>query len=182
MAGTYVALVRGINVGRAKRVAMSDLRKLVEGLGYRDVRTLLNSGNIVFTAPSAVRGDPAARIQKSLAARLGVSARVMLLSAAEIGAVVSQNPLAHVAVDPSRFLVAVPADQADLARLKPLTAQKWSPEEISLGKHVAYLWCARGILESPLLTAMNKVLEDRVTTRNFATMMKLHALVGGTRQ
>ena len=53
----YVALFRGINVGRAKRVAMADLRTLFEGLGYGDVRTLLNSGNVVFSAPATTRPE-----------------------------------------------------------------------------------------------------------------------------
>ena len=58
-----VALIRGINVGRAKRVAMADLRALVEGLGYRDVDTLLNSGNVVFTVPAGMKGTPSSRIE-----------------------------------------------------------------------------------------------------------------------
>jgi uncharacterized protein (DUF1697 family) len=58
MSATHVALLRGINVGKAKRVAMADLRALLEELGYADVRTLLNSGNVVFTAPRAAKGDP----------------------------------------------------------------------------------------------------------------------------
>jgi len=77
-----VALLRGINVGRAKRLAMADLRALVEDLGYGDVRTLLNSGNIIFTVPRTKRGDAAARIEKAIASRLGVSARVYVLTAA----------------------------------------------------------------------------------------------------
>jgi uncharacterized protein (DUF1697 family) len=51
-----VGLIRGINVGRAKRVAMADLRALVESLGYGEVKTLLNSGNVVFTAPGGTTG------------------------------------------------------------------------------------------------------------------------------
>ena len=72
MAATHVALLRGINVGRAKRVAMADLRSLVERLGYTDVRTLLNSGNVVFTSTSARSGGAEARIEAAIAARLGV--------------------------------------------------------------------------------------------------------------
>jgi uncharacterized protein (DUF1697 family) len=67
--GYQVALLRGINVGRAKRVAMADLRALVESLGYGDARTLLNSGNVVFAVPAAAKGDAASRIEKSLATR-----------------------------------------------------------------------------------------------------------------
>jgi uncharacterized protein (DUF1697 family) len=73
MACRRVALIRGINVGRAKRVAMADLIALVESLGYQDVRTLLNGGNIVFTAPGAIT-RAAVRIENELASRLGVSA------------------------------------------------------------------------------------------------------------
>src|SRR5438445_10847766 len=92
VANRYVALFRGINVGRAKRIAMADLRALMEALGYRDVRTLLNSGNVVFTDPRAARGDVAARIEKAVAERTGVSARITVLSAAELAAAPDANP------------------------------------------------------------------------------------------
>src|SRR5688572_11970726 len=104
MTGRHVALLRGINVGRAKRVAMADLRALVEGLGYGDVRTLLNSGNVVFTVRRAAKSDPASRIEKALAAQLGIASRVTVLTAPELAAVVEQNPLLKVADDPSRLL------------------------------------------------------------------------------
>lgn len=105
-----VALSRGINVGRAKRLAMGDLRALVEDLGYGEVRTLLNSGNIVFTVPSTARRNAAARIEKALASRLGVSARVTVLTAAEVVAAVRDNPLSDVTDNPSRLPVMVLAD------------------------------------------------------------------------
>ena len=103
-------MLRGINVGRAKRLAMADLRALVEDLGYGDVRTLLNSGNIIFTVPSKKRGNAATRIEKAIASQLGVSARVTVLTAAEVVAAVRDNPLSEVANNPSRLLVMVLAD------------------------------------------------------------------------
>jgi uncharacterized protein (DUF1697 family) len=172
--GTHVALIRGINVGTAKRVAMADLRKLVEELGYRDVRTVLNSGNVVFAGPA--RGDPAARIEKTLVDRLGVAARVTVLTAAEMAAVVAKNPLLEIADNPSRLLVAVLRDPADRKKLQPLTKQDWSPEALAVGQRVAYLWCADGILASKLAEAVNRALGDGVTARNWATVQKLHAL------
>ena len=66
---TQVALLRGVNVGAAKRVAMADLRALVEGLGYGGVRTLLNSGNVVYDAPGVAPAAAAARIERVLANR-----------------------------------------------------------------------------------------------------------------
>ena len=172
---TRVALLRGVNVGRAKRIAMADLRALVAGLGYGDVRTLLNSGNVVFRAPSAVRGDPAARIERALADDLGIASRVTVLDARALALVVEQNPLAGV-VDPARLLVALWKDPDDRARLLALAREDWSPDRLAVGERAAYLGCTAGILESALATALGKRLGDAVTTRNWATVMKLHAL------
>ena len=88
-----VALLRGINVGTAKRIAMVDLRQVFEDLGYRDVRTLLNSGNVVFTVDKSRGGADGTRIQKVIADRLGVSARVIVLNRKEVAAAVEENPL-----------------------------------------------------------------------------------------
>ena len=176
MAGRLVGLLRGINVGRAKRVAMADLRALVEGLGYRDVRTLLNSGNVVFTAPRTAPHAAAARIEKALAAGLGVSSRVTVLSAAEVAASVAECPLLDIANDPSRLLVAFLRDPADRSKVEPLLRQDWGPEALAVGTRVAYLWCPDGMLDGRLAEAVGRALGDGVTTRNWATVRKLRAL------
>src|SRR5262245_18172142 len=80
----YVALFRGINVGKAKRIAMADLRALLEELGYRDVKTLLNSGNAVFGGRAAPADRHAARIRAAVAKQLGVDALVIIKSAEEV--------------------------------------------------------------------------------------------------
>ena len=176
MADKQVALIRGINVGRAKRVAMSDLRVIVTELGYSSVCTLLNSGNVVFVAPDTDTLTSATCIEEVLLTRLGVSARVIVLTAEELATVVADNPLVGVADDPTRLLVTVLANQADRARLEPLAEQDWAPEVLATGERVAYLWCPEGVLASRLAKAVGKVLGDAVTTRNWATVMKLHAL------
>jgi len=173
-----VALIRGINVGRAKRVAMADLRVLMTELGYREVRTVLNSGNVVFTSPPGRGADAAARIEKGLVRRLGISARVMVLTAAELDVVIAENPLTKIAQNPSCLMVFVLGDPADRARLKPLTEQAWAPEALAVGRRVAYLWCPEGIIASRLAGAVGRVLGDAVTARNWATMNKLHILMG----
>lgn len=172
----HVALFRGINVGRAKRVAMADLRALIERLGYGDVRTLLNSGNVVFGAPGVAAGDAASRIEKALASKLSVASRVTVLRATEIDSIVKDNPLLDVSDDPSRLMVAFLANPADRARLAPMTRQRWTPDAIALGRRVAYLWCPRGMLESPVAKEVGRVLGDAVTTRNWATVLKIHDL------
>jgi uncharacterized protein (DUF1697 family) len=179
MANRQIALLRGINVGRAKRVAMADLRALVEGLGYTDVRTLLNSGNVVFTAPRGTPAQAATRIEKALAADLGVTARVTVLTAQELADAVAENPLLTVADNDSRLLVAVLNDPADRSKLAPLTKQDWGPEVLAVGTRVAYLWCPDGVLASRVGEAINRALRDSVTARNWATVLKLQALTQG---
>lgn len=176
MTGRQVALLRGINVGRAKRVAMADLRAVVEGLGYRDVRTLLNSGNVTFTVPGTDRADAAPRIEAAITKRLGVLTRVTVLTAAELAAAIDENPLLAVATNPSRLLVTVLTVPADRSRLAPLARQDWAPEALAIGRRVAYLWTPEGILVSQLAAAVNRVLGDAATSRNWATMLKLRAL------
>ena len=180
MTGRLVALLRGINVGRAKRVAMADLRSLVSGLGYRDVATVLNSGNVLLTAPGVAPGDAAAAIEGALAARVGVRARVTVLRAEELAAAVADNPLGGVATDPSRLLVAFLQSPADRSRVEPLLAEDWSPEALALGRRVAYLWCPGGVLASRLPEAIGHALGDAVTIRNWATVTRLHALAGAS--
>src|SRR5205085_1030992 len=155
---------------------MADLRVLLTSFGYTDVRTLLNSGNVVFTAPRTAPADAAARIEAGLAQQIGVPARVTVLTAAELAAAVADNPLRDVAADPARFLVALPIDPADRGKVKPLLKEDWAPEALALGARVAYLWCTDGILESRLLGAVGRALGGAVTTRNWTTLTKLHAL------
>jgi uncharacterized protein (DUF1697 family) len=177
MAGTMIALIRGINVGKAKRVAMAELRALAESLGCTDVRTLLNSGNVVFTAPAGVSADEAGtRISEGMAQKLGVPARVMVITARELGEIVAGNPLPQAEAEPSRFLVAVLASIADRVKLEPLTKEEWAPDALALGTRVAYLWCAGGILESRLVDAVGRATRDGATTRNWATITRLNAL------
>jgi uncharacterized protein (DUF1697 family) len=176
LAGTQVALIRGINVGRAKRIAMADLRAVFEKLGFRDVRTLLNSGNVVFSGGRSSPVAAATRIENTIAKELGVSARVTVLTAEELAAAVEENPVRQAADNPSRFLLAVLRDPADRTKLVSLAKRDWTPEAVALGTRVAYLWCADGILASALGTAVGKALGDGVTARNWTTMLKLNSL------
>jgi uncharacterized protein (DUF1697 family) len=177
MSQRYVALIRGINVGRAKRVSMADLKALFEGLGYREVRTLLNSGNVVFSAPGSARRTAAAKIEKAFVARVGFAARVFVLGADEIAAALDENPFGKSATDPSRLMVTLIAESADRAALKALAKQSWTPDRVAIGTLAVYQWCPNGMAESKLAEALAKQLGEAGTTRNWATLSKLHALV-----
>jgi uncharacterized protein (DUF1697 family) len=144
----YIALWRGINVGKAKRLAMADLKALLGELGATDVKTLLNSGNAVFDSRKKIGAD---KIRAAVRERLGVDAAVILKTASEWGAIAATHGMAE-ADDPSRLLVAITKD-------------------------AAYLWCGNGILESKAAARLLKRLGEAGTTRNWATVSKLNAQV-----
>lgn len=178
MSVTRIALLRGINVGRAKRIAMADLRRLFEELGYGDVRTLLNSGNVIFTANAAGRADVAARLENAIADRLGVTTSVVVLSPRELSDAIRGDPFAGTADDPARLLLMVCRDTSAVSRMKPIAAETWAPEAVAIRGRVAFLWCPGGIATSPLWAAANRALAGSATARNLTTMTKILAVAG----
>lgn len=174
--GRRAALLRGVNVGKAKRISMADLRSLVEGLGFGEVGTLLNSGNVVFSAAGTDLALALA-IEQALAARTGIQSRVTVLDAADLDALVAENPLPARFQDPARLLAAFTRDAADHRRLEELAGRDWETEAMALGQRAGFLWCPEGTLSSPLWAAVNRT---GVTSRNWATVLKLQALVRGS--
>lgn len=173
----YVVLLRGVNVGRAKRVAMADFSALLTDLGYGAVRTLLNSGNAVFTGPAGQAAAHGTRVQQALHQRLGVDAATLVKSGAQWSAVCAHNPLAGDCTDPARLLVALAPDAGTLAGLAPLAALVAAPERFHLGADAAYLWCPAGILACRAAEALVGKPGRAVTSRNWATVLKLQALL-----
>lgn len=180
MIGRKVAFLRGVNVGRAKRLAMADFRSLIEALGYTNVRTLLNSGNAVFDAPGVSDLEAARRIERALLERLDVRSRTTVLAAEAVARIVEGNPLGEQALEnPSRLLVAMLGSASEPEKLAVLAERDWSPDKLALAPSVAYLWLPQGILASPLSEAVARVLGEAVTMRNWGTISKLHALATG---
>ena len=172
----YIALLRGVNVGRAKRVAMADLRKLIADLGYTEVRSVLNSGNIVFSADEVDPGAAAAAIEEALVLKLGVAARVTVLAGEDLAAVLAENSLLPVANDHARLLVFLLPDAAAREAVAPLCERDWGEGALALGQRAAYVWCPDGVLDSAAAAALGKQLGDATTSRNWNTLCKLYAL------
>ena len=165
---TSIALLRGINVGPSSRIAMADLRDLCESLGLSNVRTLLQSGNVLFDGSITP-----ARLEKAIVSRFGYSSRVLILTGAEFTRVLNENPLLDVADDPSKmvitFLEAVPAG-IELPDVEP-------PERIALTDRALYQWCPDGILKSTVSPAFWRSLGPRVTSRNLRTADRIAAML-----
>ncbi|MES3025241.1 MAG: DUF1697 domain-containing protein [Pseudomonadota bacterium] len=171
----YIALLRGINVGKAKRVAMLELRALMEELGYTGVTTLLNSGNVVFEAARTDSAKAAAAIEKAIENHFKFPVPVIVITARELRTAIAENPFPEAAATPSQYLVAFAAETAPMVKAQALLAQSWSPDALAIRDKTAYVWCAGGILESALAQAFTRATGPAITTRNWATMLKLQA-------
>lgn len=169
-------LLRGVNVGKARRVPMAGLRALLADFGYGDVATVLNSGNAVFRATGGTPASHAARIARGLAAQMQLAVPVIVRPARELAAVVADCPFAVAPEDHSRLLAAFAQDRSTLASLAKVEALVEPPERFAIGRHCAYLLCGRGILGSRAAAALLGKVGPSVTTRNWATVLKLQAL------
>jgi uncharacterized protein (DUF1697 family) len=177
----FVALLRGVNVGKANRIAMEAFRRLLQDLGFSDVRTLLNSGNAVFTSTARSPDAHARAIETALQEGFGLSIQVVVKSASAFEAAVAGNPIVPQAEDHSQFLVAFSQESQCLERLSLLTSLVQPPERFHIGKHAAYLHCARGMLKSKAASALLGKAGHGVTTRNWATVLKLNDLLHESR-
>lgn len=174
---THLALLRGINVGRAKRVAMADLRAIVEDLGFTSVKTVLNSGNVLFAAEKRISAKPTAEaIQKAVATRTGVDAKVTVLTVAELAEAVTGNPLAKIATEQRRLQVAILDGARTAFALRPLLAETWKPEALAVAGRFAWMWCPDGVIASRLYKAVDRAAGDLATVRNLATLTRLRGV------
>ncbi len=176
----YVVLLRGINVGKAKRVPMAELRELLGELGYTAVKTHLNSGNAIVTGPDAGTDEQAARIGTAIAERFGFEVRCVVLSGPELHAVLDAHPLADVATDGSRMMALFLSADPDPALLTEHDLVALDPDRARLGPRVIYQWCPDGVLKAPPVAAFaEKHLGVVVTGRNWNTATKLADLLAG---
>jgi uncharacterized protein (DUF1697 family) len=174
----YALLIRGINVGGNKKVAMADLRELLTGLGHNEVRTLLQSGNAVFTAAGGSPTDLAGQIEVCISERLGLSVRCLVRSPAELRAVVAGNPFLDVMTSGSRMMALFMSARPDPGLLAAHDPAALDPDRAAIGDGVIYQWCPDGVLAAPAVgTFVEKNLKVAVTARNWNTVTKLVALL-----
>ena len=173
----FAVLLRGVNVGKANRVPMAEFRALLEALGHSDVKTLLNSGNAVFTSPRRSADKLADEIGAGLRERFGVTTPVVVKSASELQAIVEGNPIVPPEAEHGRFLVAFAMGPDRLTALESLRPLLLPGERLAVTAHAAYLHCANGLLESRAGEALLGKVGKGVTSRNWGTVIKLAALV-----
>jgi uncharacterized protein (DUF1697 family) len=190
MAASHVALLRGINLAGKNRVAMGDLRALVTELGHADVSTYIQSGNVLFTAaPNADTAALARAMSAAIAAKLGVTSPVVVVSREELAQIVAANPFPD-EPDPRRVhavLLSEPpgvelADKIEEALAK--SAAKGSRDDIRSIGRALYLHTPDGFGNSDLSVGLMRIVAAPKagltgTARNWATTTKLLRLCGG---
>jgi uncharacterized protein (DUF1697 family) len=155
---------------------MADLRLLLTNLGYKQVTTLLNSGNAVFCAPSGPSSKFAQAIAKALTDEFKFDVSVVVKSGEEMRKIVEENSLAFAADDHSRLLAVFAQTSSGFACLAGVADLVVPTEQFLIGKHAAYIHCTNGILQSRAGVALLGKVGKTVTTRNWATVLKLQAL------
>jgi len=176
---TWVVLLRGINVGGANRLAMSDLRALIGSLGHTDVSTYIQSGNAVITTTRKDRAAMAAEICEAIEQNHGLAVSAVLRTPAELRAALAANPFAGEndgAIVLITFLSDVP-DPADVARLEP---DRFLPDRFLVHGAELYGCYPNGSGRSKMtLDYFEKRLHVVGTARNLNTTAKLIELAGG---
>ena len=174
---TYVALLRGINVGGNKMVAMAELRAALTKAGFSNVQTLLQSGNVILDAAASSPGKLESQLEAELKKRFSLDVEVHVRSAAELAAVIDANPFAAEAKrDPSHLLVTFFKTPLDPAKVKAAQAAIDGPERLKAdGRHL-YMVFPEGIGRSKATVVVGKKLGPGGTARNWNTVQKRAAL------
>jgi uncharacterized protein (DUF1697 family) len=170
----YLAFLRAINLGSRNRVAMADLRALLEGLGHRDVVTHLVSGNAAFTAARASEDSLVAGIEGAIADRLGLTINVLVRTPDQLARVLQQNPLKQAESDPKRLAITL-LDAAPTAdRIAAFDGTAFGADVIAIVDRAVYAWYRDGIGGSRLgITTIEKRLGVTGTGRNWDTLTRM---------
>ena len=174
----YIALLRGINVGGHKKVAMSDLRRFLEDLGFEDVRSLLQSGNLMFRGDTRTTVSLERLLEVEANKSLDLATTFLVRTAKEWRKVIDHNPFPEAAEsDPGHLVVMFLKDEPHMTAVKALQHAIKGPEIIRADGRQLYIVYTAGIARSRL---NNKLIEDKLGTRgtgrNWNTVLKLALL------
>ena len=173
---SHVALLRGINVGSRSRVAMADLREVVASLGYEDVATYVQSGNVVFSA----KAPDAAALEAAIEERLGVSPAVVVLSCKELERVVAGNPWPEER-DGKHLHVVFTAGEPDADVVAAAQEKAAGGDEARIVRGTLYMHTPNGLGRSKLAAELARRGPKDGTARNWTTVTKLLAMLSDER-
>ncbi len=173
-----VSLLRGVNLGPHNRIKMDALRALYERLSLQDVRTLLQSGNVVFRTKKRNPGQLAREIESAIEKQFSFCVPVILRTARELQNVVANNPFAgRQDIDPAKLLVTFLASQPTADSCKKVAALDTGSEEVQVRGREVYIYYSNGLARPKVSwTTIDKMLGTTGTGRNWNTVVKLSVL------
>ncbi|MGA8150576.1 MAG: DUF1697 domain-containing protein [Terriglobales bacterium] len=176
---TYIALLRGINVGGHKRVPMERLRAMFEKLGFAQVATYIQSGNVVFEAGKHAPADLSKKIEERILAEFGFSASVITRTPEELGKAIQNNPFPKESGnDPSKVYIAFLSQVPRADAAKKLGALATTSEQLHHSDKEIYLCYRDGMGRAKLTgSVLEKALEVTATARNWNTVNQLYQMV-----
>jgi uncharacterized protein (DUF1697 family) len=174
MTDTHVALLRGINVGGHNKLPMKDLAAVFTDLGCDDVRTYIQSGNVVFTARTDLAAEIPVQVPAAIEDRFSLKVPVMTRSAVELRDAARANPFLAEDLDPKTLAVAFLAEVPDPARVARLDPDRSPPDRFAVVGREVYLHLPNGVARSKLTNAyLDSTLATISTARNLRTVSKL---------
>lgn len=175
----YIAMLRGINVSGHKTIKMENLRELCSDLGFRNVETYVQSGNIVFQTPIENPGALSKRIGEAILHSFGFDAPVIVRTSKQMRNVIANNPfLKEKDVDSSKLHVTFLSESAQKDSLTKLETLSTGPDRFYTAHQEIYLYCPGGYGRTKLSnSAIEKALWVRATTRNWKTTNTLFEMV-----
>jgi len=172
--GTFVALLRGINVGGKNKLPMKDLVLMFERAGCASTRHYIQSGNVVFEAPRALAARIPAVVQAAIEKELGLRVPVLVRAAKELHAVAAGNPFLAAGADPDALHVMFLADAPSKAAIAALDPDRSPPDAFAVEGREIYLSCPKGVGNTKLTNAwFDAKLTTTSTGRNWRTVVKL---------
>ena len=177
MSSTFIALLRGINVGGKNSLRMKDLVAIFERAGCARARSYIQSGNVVFEAEPELAGGLAAHVSAEIERRFGLRVPVMLRTARELRAVASDNPFLGREASLASLYVMFLADDPGKSRAAALDPHRSPPDQFVVRRREIYLACPNGVGKSKLTSAwFDTKLATVSTARNWNTVLKLVAM------
>lgn len=175
---TFVSVLRAINLGAHNKIAMSDLRDMLAKLGFKDARTLLLSGNVVFRGGAMSSRRLEQQLEAASTRHLGVTTDYFVRSAKEWQEIIKANPFPKEAkTDPARLVMMCLRDAPPRAAVTALQAAIKGPEVVKARGREAYFFYPDGIGRSKLtIKLIEQSLGTRGTARNWNTVLKIAEL------
>ncbi len=175
----YISILRGINVSGQKKIKMADLKALYESLGFKNVETYIQSGNVLFETNTTKVGELKIKIEKAISKKYGFDVPVEIRNGRELSDIINNTPFGALDLEGNgtKLLVTFLAAKPTATKITKLMEYVAAPEELVVAGREVYLHCPNGYGKTKLSnTFLERTLGVDATTRNWKSVCKLHEM------